>query len=132
MPVLIPPDQTDPEGLLDRIDGFLLAGGGDLHPSSYGEEEHETLYGMSRERDRTELELARCLLERRAPMLVICRGLQVVNVALGGTLHPHLPDVVGERVLHRAPPHEPISHPVRIEAGRVLLDGMAVGKRSAA
>ncbi len=124
MPVLIPPGQPDLDALLERIDGFLLAGGGDLHPRWYGGREHLALYGLNEERDRTELDLARRVLEERRPTFAICRGLQVVNVALGGSLHVHLPDVFGESVLHRAPPREPIPHSVRVDPESRLFGHM--------
>ena len=73
------------------------------------------------ERDHYELELARRALERpELPVLGICRGMQLLNVALGGDLTPHLPDLVGDEVAHRVPPLDPTLHEVRVEAGSVL------------
>ena len=66
-------------------------------------------------RDEMEIVLARRLLERRLPTLAICRGLQVINVAFGGTLFPHLPDHFGEKVLHGVPPHEAVGHEVELD-----------------
>ena len=68
------------------------------------------------ERDSSELELARAVFEAELPTLAICRGTQVINIALGGTLFPHLPDVVGEKVKHRLPPREPTEHAVSVKA----------------
>ena len=116
LPLLIPPGGDAIARTLAEIDGLVLSGGGDLGPHHYAGSDHPALYNVDAERDATELELARCALERRLPLLAICRGLQVVNVALGGALHEHLPEVVGEDVAHRAPPRDPIPHPVRVEA----------------
>jgi putative glutamine amidotransferase len=90
---------VDPAGdlvpLLDRVDAVLLTGGPDVAPACYGEEAHEAVYGVDRAADEAEIALARAALDRDIPMLAVCRGLQVVNVALGGTLHQHLPDLAG-------------------------------------
>ena len=98
--VLVPPGIGDPAGLVARLDGLVLAGGGDLDPARYGGEGHETVYSLHPQRDEDELALVALLLERDLPTLAICRGSQVLNVALGGTLHVHLPDLGGP-VLHR-------------------------------
>ena len=113
--VLLPPGEPDPAGWLDDLDGIVLAGGGDLAPETWGGTGAAENYGVDLERDRTELALAATVLDRHLPSLWICRGLQVLNVVLGGTLIEHLPDRVGEEVLHRLPPREPVSHPVELE-----------------
>jgi putative glutamine amidotransferase len=98
MALLLAPDPAlvaDPDEILDRIDGLMLAGGGDLDPGLYGADPHELTLGTVPERDAFEVALTRRALERDLPFLGICRGLQVMNVARGGTLHQHLPDVVG-------------------------------------
>jgi len=120
VPVLIPPVPELAERYLDLVDGVILAGGGDMDPAHYGGDRHETLYGIDAQRDGLELALARAIVERRQPALAICRGMQVLNVALGGTLIEHLPAVVGEDVLHRKPPREPTPHPVKVKAGSRL------------
>lgn len=120
LPLLVPPVAGMVEDVLSRVDGLLLAGGGDLDPSHYGGLPHETIYNLNRERDEFELELARLFLGTRRPLLGICRGMQTLNVALGGTLIEHLPDVVGETVLHRLPPREPGRHAVRVAPGSRL------------
>ena len=115
--VLIPPGESVTGHLLDRVDGLVLAGGGDIAPQCYGcDQLHETVYMVDADRDQTELEFARHILDRRFPTLAICRGIQIINVALGGTLHQHLPDVVGEDVAHRAPPREPTPHRVEVRS----------------
>jgi putative glutamine amidotransferase len=96
--LLLPPDPAavrDPDMLLDLIDGLLLAGGSDMDPASYGAEPHEATVGTVPERDAFELALTRRAIERDMPFLGICRGMQVMNVACGGTLTQHLPDDYG-------------------------------------
>ncbi len=95
--LLLPPDPRaadEPDALLDLLDGLVLAGGVDVDPASYGQEPHSSTAGWVSERDVFELELAARALERDLPLLGICRGMQVLNVARGGTLLQHLPDVV--------------------------------------
>ncbi len=118
--LLIAPGEAEPAALLERLDGLLLTGGGDLHPELLGEPAHGHMYAMCAERDRFELSLVGACLERGTPLLAICRGLQVLNVALGGDLHLHLPDVVGEGTPHRKSQDEPTSHAVRMENGSHL------------
>lgn len=95
---LLPPQPVD-DGVADRIldglDGLVLTGGRDVDPSTYGHAPHPKTDEPARDRDAFELALVRRALHRRLPVLGICRGAQVLNVALGGTLHQHLPDVVG-------------------------------------
>jgi putative glutamine amidotransferase len=103
--------------LIDYLDGLVISGGPDLHPSSYGQEPHRELGPTEADVDAFELRL--CVAARAAgrPILGICRGLQVINVAAGGTLHQHLPDVVGERISHRQPgAGRDATHAVRVQA----------------
>ncbi len=118
--VLVPPGDPDPSGLLDRVDGLLLTGGGDIDPTVWNGPAHETVYMTDEARDSLEVELARLAVARDVPTMCICRGIQVLNVALGGTLHVHLPDVVGDDVMHRLPPREPGPHPIDIEPSSAL------------
>ena len=119
--ILLPPWRESADRVLGIVDGLILAGGGDIHPAVYGGSEHPTVYNVSRDRDAFELELTRrAIAQPDLPVLAICRGMQVLNVALGGDLEVHLPDVHGETVVHRLPPREPTFHPVRVEAGGVL------------
>jgi putative glutamine amidotransferase len=102
--LLIPPDpalSADPGAILDRIDALLLAGGSDIDPSRYGEHRAGGVDHTTPLRDDLELSLARGALARDMPVLGICRGLQLLNVARGGTLLQHLPDVGGVKPQHR-------------------------------
>ncbi len=114
-PLVLPPGEPQPEHLLDLLDGLILAGGGDIAPAAYGGEPHETIYSVSEERDQFEFTLARAILTRSdVPLLCICRGMQVLNVVCGGTLHAHVPERFGDRVAHRLPPRLTSRHPVRL------------------
>ena len=96
--LLLAPDPAlveDPDEALDRIDGLMLAGGADIDPAAYDADPHPQTIGSVPERDAFEIALVRRALERDIPLLGICRGMQVMNVARGGTLHQHLPDLVG-------------------------------------
>ena len=120
VPFLVPPGETNWSPLLASVDGWILTGGGDMDPGVYGGVGHETVYMVDPERDASEFELARHLVEERVPTFGICRGIQVLNVVLGGDLHVHLPTVVGEQIAHRAPPRLPIPHCVQVQAGTKL------------
>lgn len=122
--LLIPPGETNFGRLLEVFDGIVLAGGGDIEPSRYQQPSSETLYGLDAERDETELGLVEALLGAQFPTLAICRGIQVVNVALGGTLHQHLPDIYGESVAHRLPPRDPVLHMVEVAPDSQLAKTM--------
>jgi putative glutamine amidotransferase len=98
MALLLAPDPAlvdDPDEALDRIDGLMLAGGGDIDPGAYGAEAHPETVGSVPARDAFEVALVRRALARDMPFLGICRGMQVMNIARGGTLHQHLPELVG-------------------------------------
>jgi putative glutamine amidotransferase len=96
--VLLPPDPVlaaDPDQLLDICDGLMLAGGVDIDPASYGRPAHPETADTVPERDAFEIALTRGAIAREKPVLGICRGMQLINVACGGTLVQHLPDLVG-------------------------------------
>src|SRR3954452_10654005 len=105
------PGQAIP-ALLDRVDGIVLSGGPDIHPDAYGAAPHADLGPTEPSLDAFELALARAADERDMPILAICLGAQLFNVARGGTLHQHLPDVVADGVTHRQrPPPPPAPRP---------------------
>lgn len=125
--LLLPPDpaaREQPGDILDRIDALLLAGGADVDPAAYGAEPHPETLGTWPERDRFELALARAALERGMPVLGICRGMELLNVACKGTLEQHLPESVGHPG-HRPAPGVFGDHEVRLEPGS--LAARAVG-----
>ena len=130
MALLLPPDDgasERPSEMLDLLDGLILAGGADIDPTTYGARPHPETKGTWPERDRFELALAHAALERDMPVLGICRGMELVNVACGGTLAQHLPDVIGtER--HRHTPGSFADHAVRLAEGS--LAERAVGAAS--
>jgi gamma-glutamyl-gamma-aminobutyrate hydrolase PuuD len=124
-PLLVPPGASLPE-TLEAVDGLVFSGGSDLDPQLYGAKAHAETVGIFRERDDFELELMRAALERDVPMLAICRGSQVLNVALGGDLEQHLPDRVGTE-LHREVPGVFSEHDVEVFEGTRL--GSILGNR---
>jgi putative glutamine amidotransferase len=118
IPVLLPP-VPGIEDALGRLDGLILAGGGDIDPAHYHAEPAPEIESVREERDTAEFALFAAAMSRNLPVLGICRGLQVINVALGGTLYQHLPDVVG----HEG--HSPVrggfgEHVVRVAPGSRL------------
>jgi putative glutamine amidotransferase len=123
LPVILPSGEPSPERFLDVVDGLIISGGGDLSPELYGGTWHETVYQVSENRDRFELQLTRAALQRDdVALLFICRGIQVLNVACGGTLHVHVPDRFGDQVEHRLPPRLPARHAVRIDSDSRLAE----------
>jgi gamma-glutamyl-gamma-aminobutyrate hydrolase PuuD len=109
-PLLLPPLRTAPTGpsfgaaeVISLLDGLVLTGGGDVDPAAYGEEAEPEVAGVNATRDESERALLAEALKVDLPVLAICRGCQVLNVERGGTLHQHLPDVVGHDDHRRAP-----------------------------
>jgi putative glutamine amidotransferase len=94
--LLVPPSEEALEETLDALDGLLFSGGNDLDPGSYGADAHPETTATRPERDRGELALLEGALARDMPVLAVCRGSQVLNVARGGDLVQHLPEVVGD------------------------------------
>jgi putative glutamine amidotransferase len=117
-PLLVPPGASAEE-TLDAVDGLIFSGGSDLDPELYGVEAHPETNGVVRERDDFELELMRAALARDVPLLAICRGSQVLNVAAGGTLEQHLPDRVGTDA-HKETPGVFADHGVEVVPSTLL------------
>jgi len=115
-PLLVPPSVDGVEETLDALDAVVFTGGSDVDPELYGEEPHAETAGIVRMRDEAELALLRAALERDMPVLGICRGIQVLNVGLGGDLDQHLE---GHR---HDPPGEFIAHDVAIEPNTRLAE----------
>jgi len=131
-------NSDDPSVVLDRVDGILLTGGLDVDPAFYGETPHPTTEAAP-ERDRFELPLSKTAVERDVPVLAICRGVQVLNVAAGGTLVQDIPSTVASDLPHSIDvPKDTIAHDVRVSRGTRLaqalgpatpLDACAVNSR---
>ena len=124
VPVILPANESatgDLDAVLDLLDGLILAGGGDIDPAAYGAAADPATIGFRAERDHFELALARRALERDLPVVGICRGMELINVALGGTLDQDLDDVA----THLHTPGQFTDHDVRLEPGS--LAARAVG-----
>jgi len=101
VPVVIPPQVGNIDEILSVVDGLLISGGGDIDPERYGDTQvHDKTYGIHFLRDELEIALVKEAVERDIPMLCICRGIQVLNVALGGTLIQDVPDQYSTEVEH--------------------------------
>jgi putative glutamine amidotransferase len=125
--LLVPPSTDGVDETLDVLDGLLFSGGADIDPGRYGQDPHPATDSPFPLRDDAELTLLRAALERDLPVLGICRGSQVLNVALGGDLVQHLPDVVGDEK-HKHTPGTYADHEVEIEAASRL--GRLIGERA--
>jgi putative glutamine amidotransferase len=126
-PFLVPPSEEGIEETLDALDGILFSGGSDIDPAEYGHEPHPETTNVRPDRDRGELALLRAALERDMPVLAVCRGSQVLNVARGGDLVQHLPDVVGDEK-HKHTPGVFADHEVDVKPETRL--GALLGDRA--
>jgi putative glutamine amidotransferase len=120
IPVLIPPQPENAEPLMRELDGFLLAGGFDCDPGAYGEKAHSTLEPMDPRRQANDLALAEAARRHEVPMLGICLGLQVMNVAAGGTLIQDIDSEHDTEIRHASEPEDRGRHDVIIEKGTHL------------
>ncbi len=113
---------------LSRFDGVVLVGGGDVDPAHYGEERHESVAHVNPARDGFELPLVLAAIDSGLPTLAICRGVQILNVALGGSLHQHISDL-SDLAAHRHPEgSEGVLHAVRIQEGSRLAKAMGASE----
>lgn len=126
IPVVIPPVSGASSDLLDRLDGLLFAGGADLSPELYGAEQNPATTGVRPDRDAAESALLAAALARDLPVLGVCRGMQLLVAHAGGSLHQHLPDVVGHEG-HRPEPGAYGRHGVQLTPGS--LAHRALGDR---
>lgn len=120
-PVIIPPylEETTLRAVFDRLDGLVLSGGGDVSPTEYGEQDGGLLWSVDEQRDRSELLLARWAVAEARPLLAICRGIQVLNVATGGKLIQDIPTQVPDALTHSTLAGRPlpdIVHTVKVTA----------------
>lgn len=125
---ILGPQRMDPDevsAVLDRFDGLLLIGGGDIDPKHYGEDPMPECYGIDTEADLFEMQLVRAAIRGGMPVLAICRGFQVLNVAMGGTLDQHITGREG-LVGHGVPGVRPELHEVRLEPGTWTAKAMGV------
>jgi putative glutamine amidotransferase len=125
--LLVPPSEEAIDETLDALDGLLFSGGSDIDPVEYGHDAHPETTGLRPERDRAELALLSAALERDLPVLAVCRGSQVLNVARGGNLVQHLPDVVGHEQ-HKHTPGVFADHEVEVKQDSRL--GSLLGERA--
>jgi putative glutamine amidotransferase len=130
--IVAPGDDSDPEEVLESFDGLLLVGGGDIDPARYGRKPSPHLYGIEPDRDESETQLLRAADRMAMPTLCICRGMQVMNVAFGGSLHQHLPDVP-DLIQHGVPVEGPLTiHEVTATPGSRLAAVTKSGPLAAA
>jgi putative glutamine amidotransferase len=131
-PILLPPslDPTTLRAIFERLDGLLLSGGGDVDPAQYGEAACALVSDVSAERDQTEMALVRWAAQDGKPFLCICRGIQVMNVALGGSLVQDIPTQVPNAIIHMPDPtvypRHHVAHPIQIDAGTRLHEAIGV------
>lgn len=131
LPVMIPLGLTEGElcAILARVDGLLLPGGGDIEPQWYNGHLNDAMYGFDADRDRVELYLARQAVARRKPMLAICRGVQITNVALGGSLWEDVKMMMPDAITHdfnNLQPRNFLAHTVELQPDSLL--GRQIGR----
>lgn len=125
IPVIIPSElsTTNWNVLYEKLDGIILSGGADIDPKVFNGEKHPTVHDIDPERDTLELNLATQVVEDEKPFLAICRGFQVLNIALGGTLYTHLCDQFGNSIQHdsnKERSRDYLAHKVKVNKGTAL------------
>lgn len=125
IPVLVPLNLSSKSNqeLLSRIDGIIFTGGGDIEPKRFNGLPNQNIYGVDPERDQSEIELFETVRKMEIPFMGICRGIQVINVALGGSLYTHISDQLPDALEHDCYPTHPtdyLAHPVEIKGGSWL------------
>lgn len=113
IPAILPEDELNE--LYTHLGGILFSGGGDISLKYFDGEEHPSIHEVDEARDITEISLLRQSVQYEKPFLAICRGMQVMNVALGGTLHTHIPDQIPNSLKHNNEEFTLLSHPVNID-----------------
>ncbi len=126
-PLLVPPAEDAIDETLDVLDGLLFSGGSDIDPSLYGAEPHPSVNGTRPDRDRAELALMEAAFARQMPVLAVCRGMEVMNVARGGDIVQHLPEIVGHED-HKHTSGVFGDHEVDVESESLL--GSLLGERA--
>ena len=114
VPLLLPPDEVNLEQTVQSLDGIILTGGGDINPARYDGVDHPSIYWVNDEQDKSEFRLAEIALKLEKPILATCRGMQIINILLGGTLHAHLPDLYDKQVAHRLAEDKAAEHQVNL------------------
>jgi putative glutamine amidotransferase len=132
-PLVIPPHLQEPQlrAIFEHLDGLLLSGGGDVKPTLFGEADSGLLWSVDEQRDRSELALARWALAEALPLLAICRGIQVLNVAAGGTLIQDIPTLVPDALAHSTVtgrPMDTVLHTVTVAANNRLAALVGAGE----
>lgn len=122
IPLLIPSglNPGEAEALRGCLDGILFTGGGDIDPAIFNGKLHERVYGVIPERDETEISLVRLAAESRWPFMGICRGIQVINVALGGSLYTHIEGQLPGALKHDYSERQLLAHSVDVQPGTRL------------
>lgn len=130
IPLLVPPEEENLAELIERLDGVLLAGGNDCDPSVYGQERHPSVSLMDARRQQNDLALAARAFERGMPTLGICLGIQIINVARGGTLIQDIHSAVPSALLHESDPTARVRHDVEIADGTRLAAIVGAGVKN--
>ena len=120
IPVIVPPQPENAAEIVAGLDGLLLAGGYDCDPGLYGEDRHPTVETMDERRQQNDLSLAKAARERGIPTLGVCLGLQVMNVAAGGTLIQDIDSAIETEIVHASEPEDRARHDVIVEDGTHL------------